>query len=158
MDNIEIRLWRRVNKGGPIVREELGECWVWTGYRDRMGYGQIGRSQPRRLEYVHRVSWELANGSAGDLCVLHRCDNPACVRPEHLFLGTRTDNMADKVAKGRQHRGTSHPKAILNENIVREIRSRRAGGARAIDISRELGVSYALVRNVANGYLWKHVR
>lgn len=72
-------------------------CWLWTGAL-RNGYGRFGS---RPFKYAHRVSWELANGPTGDLKVLHRCDNPRCVRPDHLFLGTQLDNMRDRSAKGR---------------------------------------------------------
>lgn len=76
-------------------------CIEWTGYRDRQGYGR--RSIRRRLFLVHRLAWEEANGPIpDDLCVLHACDNPPCMNPEHLFLGTRADNNADMDAKGRR--------------------------------------------------------
>lgn len=97
------RFWEKVNKDGPTARPELGPCWVWTSTQDGHGYGAFYRGTGPRG--AHRVSWELYHGEpAGALCVLHKCDTPLCVRPEHLFLGTRTDNMADKVAKGRQSR------------------------------------------------------
>jgi hypothetical protein len=72
-------------------------CWLWTGAL-RNGYGRFG-SPPYR--YAHRVAWELTNGSPGDLKVLHKCDNPKCVRPDHLFLGTQRDNIRDRAQKGR---------------------------------------------------------
>jgi len=75
-------------------------CWGWVGSIDHFGYGQIqheGKVQP-----AHRVSWVLARGPIPDgLCVLHRCDNPPCTNPEHLFLGTKKDNMMDAARKGR---------------------------------------------------------
>lgn len=89
---LEERVWARVDKSG--------ECWIWTGTRYRRGYGSIwvaGRHKP-----VHRVVWELVNGPIPtDLQVCHHCDNPPCVRPDHLFLGTRSDNTIDCVRKGR---------------------------------------------------------
>ena len=105
------RFWSKVNKSGPVPAHcpELGACWIWTAYRNPYGYGEVGRSNPRRVECSHRVAWELEQGPAGELCVLHKCDRPSCVRPEHLFLGTRTENMVDKVRKGRQHRGSRLP-------------------------------------------------
>lgn len=80
--------WSKVDK--------TGECWVWVAGRFVTGYGAY------RNQGAHRVSWGLMNGPIpAGLFVLHRCDNPPCVRPDHLFLGTHTDNMHDKVAKGR---------------------------------------------------------
>lgn len=87
------RFWSYVQRGD--------ECWTWIGARDANGYGRL--SLPGRGTIgAHRVSWELHRGEIPDgLCVLHRCDNPPCVWPEHLFLGTHADNVADRIAKGR---------------------------------------------------------
>jgi hypothetical protein len=93
--SLEDRFWAKVDKSG--------ECWVWTGSRNWAGYGYLGavRGHGRQLA-AHRVSWELANGSIPEgLHVLHHCDNPPCVRPEHLFVGTRSDNLSDAGRKGR---------------------------------------------------------
>ena len=85
------RLWNRVRKGSS--------CWTWTGATQH-GYGYIGENG--KILRTHRVSWTLHHGPIPDgLCVLHHCDNPPCVRPSHLFLGTHTDNMKDMVSKGR---------------------------------------------------------
>lgn len=80
--------------------DRSGECWIWTGTTNELGYGLIHVGQ-RRVR-VHRVSWEIANGPIPEgLCVCHRCDNPRCVRPDHLFLGTQADNLRDMCSKGR---------------------------------------------------------
>lgn len=87
-------------------------CWEYDGYRNEKGYG---RSQRRQLRgYVHRLVWEAIFGPIPeDLCVLHRCDNPPCYRPDHLFLGTRQDNSADMVRKGRKKgKGGQQPREI----------------------------------------------
>lgn len=92
--SLQDRLWAKV--------DTAGECWTWTGTTSQ-GYGKIqaGRRGEGWL-WVHRVSWELQNGPVPDgLQVLHRCDNPPCVRPSHLFLGTQVDNIRDMWAKGR---------------------------------------------------------
>lgn len=96
------RFWPKVNKSGPTIRAELGSCWVWTASRDRSGYGKFGRGRLRGWTKASRVSWELAHGAIPNgLWVLHRCDNPPCVNPGHLFLGTARDNNRDTAAKGR---------------------------------------------------------
>lgn len=89
------RFWPKVDKSG--------ECWVWTASRDRTGYGKFGRGGGKRgWTKASRVSWEIHFGPVPDgLWVLHRCDNPPCVRPDHLFLGTCGDNNRDTASKGR---------------------------------------------------------
>lgn len=83
------RFWRQVERKGPE------DCWEWQGYVNRDGYGECS------LGLSHKVSWEWANGSSDALCVLHKCDNPPCVNPAHLFLGSAAQNTADMIAKGR---------------------------------------------------------
>lgn len=98
------RFWAKVCKAGPVVRPELGPCWVWTSASlNAHGYGVIGLGDGRGTSVAHRVSYELAHGVAltREQKILHRCDNPPCVRPDHLFEGTQADNMADMRAKGR---------------------------------------------------------
>lgn len=153
------RFWSKVDKGGPVPGHapELGPCWTWTAYCDRMGYGQVGRSKPRRVEYANRVSWELSTGSgAGDLCVLHKCDNPSCVNPSHLFLGTRTENMDDKVKKGRQQRGERHPGAVVREEQVAEFFARRARGDSIRKIAESYGLKLETVGQILRGDTWAH--
>jgi hypothetical protein len=108
---IEIRFWKKVKIGAN------GGCLEWTGSRKPDGYGSL--TLDRKLRSAHRVSWELSNGPIPEgLCVLHRCDNPPCVNPEHLFLGTHSDNALDKVKKGRGTRGKN-----LTDSIVMAIRA-----------------------------------
>jgi hypothetical protein len=127
---LDERFWRHVDASG--------DCWVWTGARSIAGYGKMRLSRPRQLMDAHRVSWELHNGPIPDgFLVLHRCDNPPCVRPEHLFLGTHADNAADKIAKGRARyvRGADHPQGAKThcpyghpyegDNVVMDAGSRK---------------------------------
>lgn len=145
---LAVRFWEKVERRGP------DECWPWTGstFAARGGYGKL--SDRRSVLYAHRVSYELAHGDPGAMCVLHRCDNPQCVNPAHLFLGTRTDNSADKVAKGRQRsgslRGAANPMARLDESEVASIRA-LAGTMSANAIGRRFGVSGTHVRRIQRG-------
>lgn len=111
------RFWSRVQRGDG--------CWLWRGSIGTNGYGVEMDGSHRRL--VHRLMYERSYGAIPDgLFVCHRCDNPICVRPDHLFLGTHDDNMADMVAKGRQTQGDRHP---VHLNPERQ-RGERNGNAR----------------------------
>ena len=152
------RFWAKVNKNGP-VHPTFGPCWVWIAGKFRHGYGAIAIAG--RLRKAHRFSWELHFGPIPDgLCVLHRCDNPSCVNPDHLFLGTDADNMADRDQKGRQAKGQRHL-AKLTEDQVREIRRRyqrdsAISGSTAL--AREFGTSHQTILRVVKNHCWKHVK
>lgn len=92
--SVDVRFWEKVSRSS--------KCWEWTASKDSCGYGLFRVSHTENMRRAHRVAWTLENGEIPDgLHVLHRCDNPACVRPSHLFLGTHRDNMLDMHAKGR---------------------------------------------------------
>lgn len=117
LTGIAERLWSR------ILKTSSG-CWEWQGYRMPAGYGQIGIDG--RVDVTHRVAWSIANGKKipAGLVVRHKCDNPPCINPAHLELGTHADNVQDAVDRGRVARGFRLPHTRLTEDDVREIRRR----------------------------------
>src|SRR5205814_1296462 len=131
------RFWLKVDKEGPASL--VGPCWQWTACLAQNGYGLF--SYKRRVQGAHRASWQITNGLIpNNLHVLHRCDNRACVRPDHLFLGTHSDNMIDASVKNRCARSL----AKLTPNQVRDIRvtlNGRRSGYRII--ASEYGVHFS---------------
>ncbi len=156
------RFWPKVNKDGPIVRVKLGRCWVWTRSTGRFGYGRftLPPGGARNWEEAHRVSWRLAYGDiAADRMVLHRCDNPPCVNPEHLFLGDSVVNARDRSVKGRtaSKAGVNNGRHILTESMVAKLRAKYKSGETAKRLSTVFGVSPSAVWRVATGRAWRHV-
>lgn len=165
------RFWSKVARGEPDA------CWPYREGRDKGGYGSFTLYPPGKKRghvQAQRVAWVATHGPIPDgLQALHRCDNPPCCNPAHLFLGTGLDNMRDKVAKGRHvsgmalHpesalRGEAHPNAILTEADVAWIRSvyepgrhKRAWTQRAI--AEKFGVHRDTIKKAASGTYWKHV-
>jgi hypothetical protein len=109
-------------------------CWIFTGVKDESGYGRIlvgsRKDGSRRSDRAHRVSYRIFRGNIGNLCVLHSCDNPACINPEHLFLGTKLDNSNDKINKNRHPNvaGAKNPNASHCMKEIMEIREKYASG------------------------------
>lgn len=134
------------------VAEESG-CIRFTGHLDGEGYGRI---MVARVKYMaHRLSYSLNNGPIPDgYVVRHKCDNPSCINPEHLEVGTQADNIADKVSRGRQARGSGVGRAILTEESVREIRS---SPLKVSELSTLYGVSVVSIRNILRRKTWQHV-
>lgn len=136
------------------------ECWVWTGSRMPKGYGQLRRAGGTYT--AHRFSWTLAHGPIpAGLMVLHHCDNPPCVRPDHLFLGTAKDNTTDMRSKGRARGGSSkgeaHPMARVTEADVLWIRAEAANGMPIAEIARRVGLTRSPVDAIVRRSSWRHV-
>lgn len=138
------RFWRRVD-----VREP-DDCWEWTGSKSSNGYGGIKVSG--QDQYAHRVSWMLFHGSIPKgIHVLHRCDNPGCVNPNHLFLGTPADNAADRDAKGRQAKGERMGTAKLTPDKVLAIRE---SPLRQRELARMYGVDQSQISHIKHRESW----
>lgn len=150
-DTTEERFWNQVDKSG--------ECWEWIGTTNDRGYGLF------RYNYgdyrAHRFSYELAHGPIIEegMFVCHKCDNPLCVRPDHLFLGTTQENTTDKVSKGRQARGETSGNSILTEEQVRSMIQEYIPGRFGYRVlAQKYGVSAGHVARIIKGKLWKHIR
>lgn len=143
----------------PEHRPELGPCLQWTGGKFPFGHGSFW-FRGRNLK-ASRVAFFLAHGRWPDPCCLHHCDNPSCVRPEHLFEGTLFDNMRDCAAKGRIRGGspigTKHPNAKLNEHKVRALRTDYARGVCKAALARKYGIGETAVSQVVSRRTWRHV-
>ncbi len=145
------RFWPKVDKRCP------DECWPWTASVSPAGYGMMsGERSVRRMPiYAHRVAWELHNGRIDNgLNVCHRCDNPPCCNPAHLFLGTKADNSRDRNAKGRQARGPKLWSAKLTETQIIEI---RASSESQRILGQRYGVSGQHISGIRTKRFWRHI-
>lgn len=133
----------------------LDVCYLWTGCRDSKGYGRIKFAG--RTVKAHRIAYVLAFGfiPAG-LVVRHRCDNPQCVRPNHLQLGTNRDNTRDRVERGRGAIGEGNGMAKLDAEKVNDMRRRAREGATYVELAREYGVTHIAVRDAVTGKRWEN--
>lgn len=138
-----------------------GGCWWWLGPVTKNGYGLLSWERPGlpRLYRTHRVAFTAYHGEPGSLHVCHTCDNRTCCNPDHLFLGTHADNMADRNVKGRQafQKGESHGGHVLTEAGVLEIRRLVAGGMTQKDVASIYGVCRATVGHIITGIRWPHI-
>lgn len=146
------RFWERVKVLG------IDDCWEWTGATETFGYGRFyfcGRTQT-----AQRVSWQLTNGPIPvGMCALHKCDNPPCVNPNHLFLGSKTDNAADRQSKGRTRCaiGEAQGSSKLKTSEIEQIKRLRKTGLLQRDIAKRFNVSRSLVGMIVNGKRWSHL-
>lgn len=150
----EERFWAYVKK---LPGENA--CWEWQKFKGPKGYGVFGTGGCGKTELAHRYGYRLQNGDfPEDLQVLHKCDNPSCVRGDHLFVGTHMDNMNDRDSKGRQPRGSRAGAAILTEDQVRGIRFKREYYKTPLKtLAQEYGVAPTTISGITNYRKWKHV-
>lgn len=134
------------------VKRIEGGCWEWQGSLWATGYGRF-HFQDKSMK-AHRMSWFFARGEIPEQCLLHRCDNRLCVNPDHLFVGTRTDNNADKVAKGRQAKGEALNTAKVTTHDVAAI---RAACSSSKEIAEQYGLSWGHINKIRGGRVWTHV-
>jgi hypothetical protein len=145
------RFWSKVSKSD--------KCWIWTISKDHAGYGYFSLSG--KTVKAHRVAWELTYGDIPDgLCVLHRCDNPSCVNPEHLFLGDTVINNRDRAAKGRNRdqSGERHNNSFLTTADVLSIRAKFASGNYTYaQLSEIYGVHKMHIGGIIRRVYWRNV-
>jgi len=148
------RFWLHVRK--------TKSCWLWTRAKRPGGYGVLGAGKGGTMR-AHRAAWELTKGSIPPkLCILHRCDNPPCVRPSPLFLGTRGDNAKDRDEKGRRKTGRVYPgieckTSKLTNQKVKAIRRMRENGWTMTAIGRKMGIHHTHVRRIVLRISWRHL-
>lgn len=141
-----------------VVRPGLGPCWEWNGLRDKRGYGRVA-VEGRKMRFAHRIAymtWVSDLADSDYMC--HKCDNPSCINPAHLFPGDQTANMSDAAKKDRTAFGVRQGQAKLNDDLVREIRARYV--PRKVSqayLAAEYGVSQAAINKVVRGKTWRRV-
>lgn len=146
------------------ISVDCNGCWNWTASKNSGGYGNIGigsrTNGGRKTAKAHRVSFYVFKGidpKGFDVC--HVCDNPSCINPEHLFLGTEKDNMQDMVRKGRQAHIPSHlhGSAKLTDAAVLEAKKLREAGVSFYSMAKKYGVYRETIRKAVIGKTWKHL-
>lgn len=160
------RFWSKVDKNGPVPthRPELGPCWVWTGGYHPFGYGRFmtcRRGTPKHYP-AHRFAF-LLQTSLDPKVVMHKCDNPKCVRSDHLAAGTQSDNMRDCAAKGRNYKGGNHRigesvnTARFTSAQVVALREDHARGSTYMALAKKYGVHHSSIQRIVQRKNWKHV-
>lgn len=140
------RFWAKVQK--------TDNCWIWGASKNALGYGRFCNAR-RKIELAHRAAWRFANGEIpASLLVCHKCDNPCCVRPDHLFLGSSLDNSQDMISKGRaaDMSGEKNGRAKLTDDQVEQIRRRYVPGeVRIVDLAKEYCVTFSHIWQIVDG-------
>ena len=140
------------------VPDPMSGCWLWTAKTHACGYGII--SINNRPELAHRVSVKLSGRDVAGKVVRHKCDNPACVNPDHLLTGSQSDNMADKVAKDRQQKGERCHQSNLTQADIKHIRSVavKGFGGNIKSLCEQYGITTTSMLDIVNRKTWNHVR
>lgn len=147
----EERFWMKV-----VRPEDPAACWVWVGAKDGTGYGRL--NLPSLSRSAHRAVFALLGKPVPKgVVVCHRCDNPACVNPDHLFLGSMADNQADMARKNRSAHGSKSPHAKLTEADVRRVIAMREAGLQHGEIATAVGVHRVTVTDILSGRTWRRV-
>ncbi len=145
----DVRFWAKVQRGAP------DDCWLWTAAKVPSGYGSftalLSPILTQSQHGAHRVSFAIANGRWPQRMVLHKCGNPPCVNPAHLYEGDGRQNHADKERHGRVPRGDAHPNTKLSEASVAEVRRRSTTGEKQVELARAFGVSQGQISNIVRG-------
>lgn len=151
-DSLEDRFWMYLGK-----KTQAG-CILWAGCCNTRGYGIISGQQ--KVLMAHRVSFALLVGPIGELFVLHRCDNPPCINPSHLFLGTHRDNQEDKVKKGRNAhlKGVDNGCSKITEEQVKGIRRCYSEGETLQALADKNGLSKSTVHQIIKYKSWSHIQ
>lgn len=151
-------LFQRIS--AKIAKSPAG-CWEWTGTKNRCGYGMVWLSVGLRNEGAHRAMYVLVFGELPEgLIVMHKCDNPACVNPDHLKAGTNAENAKDAAIKGRTFRsiGSKSGKAKLTEGLALQAMRLVAAGSAFKEVAARFGVSHFCLRRVKDGSRWPHLQ
>lgn len=150
------RFWSKVNKFGPVHPVLGTRCWVWLAGKMPSGYGKF--TMEGKQYSAHRVSWLITHGCWPEPLGLHKCDNRACVRINHLFEGDTDSNVADRVEKKRSAVGSRHGLSKLTESKVLEIRSRYAAGNTSYKkLAKAYRVSSIQILYVVRRITWRHI-
>lgn len=164
IQSIADRLWDKVNKDGPLHPRLGTKCWVWTGALAPKGYGAINEcGKSRKTLRTHRVAWTVINGEIpNNLWVLHKCDNPPCCNPDHLYLGTSDQNIDDMHSRRRNKNpprfyGEDHGNAKFTNDKVRTIRKSYINGNTVTELSKVYETSPAQISHIVNYKTWRHI-
>lgn len=163
----EIKYWKQGSEFCSIKCRILGKiekkenkCWIWKGAKSGDGYGAIKVNGKQTS--IHRQSYKEFIGYIPDgLCICHKCDEPLCCNPEHLFLGTHKQNTKDSVKKNRarclRQNGSLNPSAKFNEELVKEIKKLFKKGWMTRDIEDLLGIPHKNLEDIKYNKTWRHV-